>query len=115
MADIRKNFVYNIIWNISTYVVSLITFPYIARVLGAEAIGINEYVHQFVQYFILFSMLGVTGIGTREIAACKDDKDKRSVAFSSVLGLSALLTVAVLLIYFVCVFTIYYIPDRMAF
>lgn len=106
MADIRKNFVYNIIWNISTYVVSLITFPYISRVLGAEAIGINEYVHQFVQYFILFSMLGVTGIGTREIAACKDDKDKRSVAFSSVLGLSALLTVAVLLIYFVCVFTI---------
>lgn len=106
MADIRKNFVYNIIWNISTYVVSLITFPYISRVLGAEAIGITEYVHQFIQYFVLFSMLGVVGIGTREIASCKDDKDKRSEVFSSIFGLSTFLTVIVLLVYFVCTFTI---------
>lgn len=106
MADIRKNFVYNIIWNISTYVVSLITFPYLSRVLGAEAIGITEYVHQFIQYFVLFSMLGVVGIGTREIAFCKDDKDKRSEVFSSIFGLSTFLTVIVLLVYFVCTFTI---------
>lgn len=106
MADIRKNFVYNIIWNISTYVVSLITFPYISRVLGAEALGITEYVHQFIQYFILFSLLGVVGIGTREIASCKDNKAKRSETFSSILGLSAFLTFIVLVVYFVCVFTI---------
>lgn len=103
MADIRKNFGYNIILNISTYVASLITFPYVSRVLGAESIGIVTYVNQFVQYFILFSMLGVVGIGTREIAGCGNDEKKRSETFSSLLGISTAFTVIVLFVYGLCI------------
>lgn len=83
-------------------IASLITFPYVSRTLNAELIGTVGFVNQAIQYFILFSMLGVNSVGIRAIAECNDDREKRSEAFSSVLSLSLFTTVFVLLVYFLC-------------
>ena len=37
--SIRNNFKYSLILTLSTYLVPLLVFPYISRVLGAERIG----------------------------------------------------------------------------
>lgn len=92
--------------NISTYIAALITFPYVSRVLNANELGTIEYVNQIVQYFMLFSLAGIVGIGTREIASSGENIDSRSKTFSSLLCISTTLTIVVLAIYLLCILII---------
>ena len=71
--DIKRNFIYNVILTLSTYVVNLVLFPYITRVLGVEQFGVIGFARQTVDFFILFAMLGIGIVGVREIAVCGDD------------------------------------------
>ena len=52
--SIAKNYVYNLIYQMLTIFLPLITTPYLSRVLGAEQIGIYGYTCSIVTYFILF-------------------------------------------------------------
>ncbi len=79
--SIAKNYIYNLIYQMLTILLPLITTPYLSRVLGAENIGIYGYTISIVTYFILFGTLGVSMYGQREIAYLQDDKQKRSKAF----------------------------------
>ena len=38
--SVKKNYIYNLTYQILVMIVPLITTPYLSRVLGAEAIGI---------------------------------------------------------------------------
>lgn len=101
----KKNFVYSLVLTLCNYLASFIVFPYVTRVLGASGLGRIEFVNEMTNYFMLFSMLGVNAIGTREIAACKD-YTRRSKVFSSILSVSLLFTLTITVIFFICVFTI---------
>lgn len=106
MANLKKNFIYNTALTISGYIFPLLTFPYVTRVLGVHNIGIVNFALSVIDYFILFSTLGLTIIGLREIARCKDFK-QRSQTFSQLVTIHLLLSVIALLIYILC---IYFIP-----
>ena len=84
MESLKKNFVYNIIYQILIIILPLITAPYIARVLGAENVGIYSYTYSIAYYFSIFAMLGISNHGNRMIASTKKDKDKMSVTFWSI-------------------------------
>lgn len=79
--SIAKNYIYNLIYQMLTIVLPLITTPYLSRVLGAEAIGIYGYTLSIVTYFVLFGSLGIALYGQREIAYVQNDKEKQSKAF----------------------------------
>ena len=99
--SIKRNFIYNSVLTVSGYVFTLLTYPYVSRVLGLSNIGIVNFVDGLINYFILFAMMGTTTLGIREIAINKYDKDKLSKAFSEILllnGITTLLAVIVLLI-----------------
>lgn len=81
MSNLKKNLGYQTIFQILNTCIPLITSPYLARVLGAEMQGIFSYTQSIVNYFTLFAMLGVENYGTRTIANCGDDREKRSKAF----------------------------------
>lgn len=83
--NVKKNYVYNLTYQILVMIVPLITTPYLSRVLGAEAIGIYSYTLSITTYFILFGSLGVAMYGQREIAYVQDDKKKRSKVFYEIL------------------------------
>lgn len=83
----------------SLYIFQFITYPYVARVLGVTNIGICNYVQSIVQYFSLFSMLGIASLGVREIAKCNGDKEKLNATFSQLFTLNLALTLFVLAIY----------------
>lgn len=85
--SVLKNYIYNSGYQILALIVPLITTPYVSRVLGADNIGIYEYVHSIAQYFILFGCLGLNLYGQREIAYCGDDKNRRSKVFWELLVL----------------------------
>ena len=83
--SIKKNYLYNLIYQSLILIVPLITTPYLSRVLGAEAIGIYSYTISITTYFVLFGSLGIALYGQREIAYVQDDKEKRSTVFIEIL------------------------------
>lgn len=95
---IKKNFVYNSILTISGYFFPLLTFPYVSRVLGVSNIGICNFIDSIINYFVLFSMMGIAAIGIREIAKNKNDKKYLSNVFSNLMALNAISTFLVLII-----------------
>ncbi len=103
---LKKNILYSGFLTTSLYIFQFITYPYVARVLGVTNIGICNYVQSIVQYFCLFSMLGITTLGVREIAKCNGDKLKLNQTFSRLFTLNAVFTVFVLAIYFLLIETI---------
>lgn len=81
MKSISKNYLYNLFYQILTLILPFITTPYLARALGAEAIGIYSYTLSIATYFVLFGTLGTFMYGQREIAYVQNDKEKRSIIF----------------------------------
>lgn len=79
--SITKNLIYNILLQIVTLAVPLITTPYISRVLGKEGVGTYSYTYSIVQYFIIIGTLGIAMYGNRSIAYVRDDKKCMSKTF----------------------------------
>lgn len=101
--SLKKNFAYKSILTVSTYIISFITFPYIARVLGVEKIGIVNFVDNVINYFLLFATMGISILGVREIASVSNDIEKRSCVFANLLGLSLSFSVAIIIILLLCI------------
>lgn len=91
--SIRKNFGYNLILTLCNYLFPLITYPYVSRVLGADKIGVCGIVDGIVNYFVIFSMLGIGSYGVREIARCGSDLKRRSSVFTNLFIVNVLLTI----------------------
>lgn len=73
---IKRNYVYNLISQLLTIFIPVITTPYISRTLGAQAIGDFSYTTGIVSYFCMFAMLGTANYAQREIAKRHEsDKD----------------------------------------
>lgn len=94
LQSIRKNIFYNTILTSAYYVFPLIVYPYVSRVLGVANIGLVGFIDSIATYFILFSMMGISIVGVREIARCGEDRKLRKSVFLSLLALHGLLTVA---------------------
>ncbi len=79
--NIIKNFIYNASYQLMMIILPIITTPYVARVLGAEKIGIYSYTEAIVAYFVLFGTLGFSLYGRREIAYKQTDSKDYSRLF----------------------------------
>lgn len=104
--DLKKNFLYSGILTVSDYFFPLLIYPYISRVLGVENIGICNFVDSIINYFILFSMLGINVVGIREIASVKDNAIKLNKTFSSLFILTAITTFISSIALIICIFYI---------
>ena len=101
MVSVKKNFFYSALLTGANYIFPLIVFPYVSRVLGVTNIGACNFVDSIVQYFIIFSMLGIDVVGVREIAKVKNDRTRLNQCFSSVICINALLTLIAVVVYIV--------------
>lgn len=106
MANLSKNFLYNIILKISGYIFPLITYPYVTRVLGPEYLGAANLVLSVVDYAVLFSTLGISTLGIREIAKCGENNIKLNQTFSRLVSLHILLTGIIALLYCIAVLSV---------
>lgn len=79
--SIRKNYIYNTLYQILSLITPLITAPYASRIFGADGTGVQSYTNSINSYFLLFAMLGVETYGQREIARNRDDKEESSRIF----------------------------------
>ena len=95
--SLKGNFVYSTIITISNYLFPMIVFPYVSRTLGLENVGICNFIDSIVTYFVLFSMMGIMSMGIREVAASREDRQRRSIVFSTLLVLNGLFTLLAIL------------------
>lgn len=99
-----KNYLYNAGYQILLMFAPLITTPYISRVLGAHAYGINTYTNGWVTFFYLMGQMGITLYGNREVAYHRDDKYRRSKTFWGVESLQLGTITIAMLAYLAAVF-----------
>ena len=98
--SVKKNVVYNLIYQILTVLLPLITTPYLSRKLGAEPIGIYGFTLSIVTYFVLFGSLGTAMYGQREIAKKQNSKQKYSVTFWEVTIIRILAMIISMIIFY---------------
>ena len=99
MTSPKKNFIYNVMYQILILIIPLITAPYLSRVVGSEGIGIFSYTYSIVYYFMLLTLLGVNNYGNREIAKVRDSKKELSKTFWSIYSFQILMGTLMLIIY----------------
>ena len=99
--SIKKNFEYNVIYNVLLIILPLITTPYISRVIGPSGSGTYSYTYSVANYFVLFAMLGINNYGNRLIAKSRDDSQKLSINFTSLFFLHVIISILIIAIYIV--------------
>lgn len=99
MVSLKKNFAYQIAYQILIVILPLITSPYLSRIIGAQGLGEYSYSYSIAYYFSLFILLGVNNHGTREIANIGDDKKKRSVKFWSIYVIQLTMGAIIIILY----------------
>lgn len=99
ISDIKKNFIYNVVYQLLTMIVPLVTTPYISRVLGSEGIGRYSYAYSIAYYFVIFALLGVNNYGNRCIAEVRENFEKRSKVFWSIYAFQGIIAIISILGY----------------
>ena len=98
-TSVKKNFMYQMVYEILILILPFITSPYIARTIGAEGLGIYSYSYSVANYFVLFSMLGLKNYGNRKIAQNRDDRKTLNDTFSNLVVLHICVSLLVSFVY----------------
>lgn len=82
--NIKKNYIFNLSYQLLLIIVPLLVTPYISRVLTASAIGQYSFSFSIITYFTLFASLGFSTYGQREIAK-SFDKETQAKKFYEII------------------------------
>lgn len=100
MSSVKSNFLWNTSYQVIRILTPIVTTPYLARVLGSEALGTYSYTYTVATYFTYFCLMGLGQYGNREISKCRNDRDKLSRCFSSILVMQVSIGALVVVGYF---------------
>ena len=98
-TSLKKNIIYQVLYEILVILAPLITAPIVSRALGPEGSGIYSYTYSIAGYFVLFCMLGIKNHGSRIIAEKSENQAELNRTFSNLLFLHILISVVVLAVY----------------
>ena len=97
--SIKRNYIYNLSFQIINLLAPLLIQPYITRVLGANGIGEYSFAFSNVSYFVFFATLGTSSYAQREIASCGDERYKYTPIFWEVFILRSIDTFIAIILY----------------
>lgn len=79
--SIKRNYIYNVIYQVFLVVVPLVLTPYVSRVLLAEGVGKYSFAYSLITYFTIFGSLGFGYYAQREIAKYQGNQLQQSRIF----------------------------------
>lgn len=79
--NVKKNYFYNLIYQIFLIIVPLVVMPYVSRVLTPDGIGKYSFSYSINVYFTSFAALGFVTYGQRIIANNQNNKIEQSKNF----------------------------------
>lgn len=107
-TTLSSNIIYLGIVQGSNYILPLLTFPYLVRILGPVNFGILGFCQATIQYLILLIDYGFNWTATQSVARDKDNSDKVQEIFWCVMwSKSLLLMIALCILLGLC----YFIPQ----
>lgn len=100
-----SNFLSLSVLQIFTYALPLLTLPYLVRVLGVEKYGLVMFAQSLIMFFNILVDYGFNLSATREVSVNRDNKEKITEIFSSVMTIKLILLTASLLLLTIVVFS----------
>ena len=91
MPSLKGNIILNYINTLSGLIFPIVTFPYAARVLQPEGIGVVNFQNSIIGYIVLLTSLGIPLYAVREIAKCRSDEAQRDRTAIEITLLSVIL------------------------
>ncbi|WP_028456719.1 flippase [Chitinilyticum litopenaei] len=88
------------------YLVSFVTFPFLARTLGAEGFGVMNYAFAAIQYGVLATDFGFNLSAVRDLARVRDDRQAAARVFWTVTWAKTLLMLVSSLVLLVLTFAL---------
>lgn len=102
----EKNIFYNVLLALSQVLFPLITFPYLARVLGPTNIGLYNFAESYARYFALVAALGISVYGVREIAKKQNNPEALAYTFSELFLINLISTLILSAVYIATIFNL---------
>lgn len=101
--SVTFNAVMNTALTASNAVLSLITVPYVTRVLSVDGFGAVGFAQNVASWFSVFCMFGIPLYGVRECARVRDDERKLARVVKEMLVLLTVFTGFFLAIFAICI------------
>ena len=101
-----SNFAYLSLLQVAGYVFPLLTLPYLARVIGASGFGKIAFASAIMVWIQTVADWGFNYTATRDVARCRDDKQRVSEIFSNVFWARCLLMAVSFVVLMALVFAI---------
>lgn len=101
--QLSKNFLFLFLGEGASHFLGFVVNAYIARILGVDGFGLINYSLAFLTYLLLFNNMGLTTLGTREVA-----RDKNNLTIiGNIVGAKLLLTVILYILFSISLLLIY--------
>lgn len=97
----KKNFLFQMLYQIVTLVIPLIIAPYLTRTLGDSSLGIYTYTYSIMYCFMSIARLGIDKHGQRLIAASRDNNEKLRTTFWSLYTVHIVFSLLSLFLYII--------------
>ena len=104
--SVKNSVFYNVLLAISQVFFPLITFPYLARTLGPEHVGVLNFAESIAKYFVMLAALGIPIYGIREIAKVQNELKERTKIFAEIFTINLICTLGLSFIFLAAVFFI---------